>query len=174
MCCRKAHAVDSCRAARMTSGDGARLDHGVSTGPTAVLHLDHVGISVADLDAQLAWYSRSFGFTVSSPFEVPPLQLRGAFLIGPNGVTLELLERNGSQPGLQAPDQATALLTRGYGHICLRVDDVDASFAALLAAGAAERMPPQASPEAGVRMAFVADPEGNLIELIDRQGPGAQ
>jgi hypothetical protein len=29
-------------------------------------------------------------------------------------------------------------------------------------------MTPRASPEPGVRMAFVADPEGNLIELIDR------
>jgi hypothetical protein len=29
-------------------------------------------------------------------------------------------------------------------------------------------MPPGPSPEAGVRMAFVADPEGNLIELLHR------
>jgi glyoxylase I family protein len=31
-------------------------------------------------------------------------------------------------------------------------------------------MPPQASPEPGVRMSFVSDPEGNLIELLDRAG----
>jgi len=29
-------------------------------------------------------------------------------------------------------------------------------------------MPPCAAPEPGVRMAFVADPEGNLVELLDR------
>ena len=29
-------------------------------------------------------------------------------------------------------------------------------------------MPPSPSPEPGVRIAFVADPEGNLIELVDR------
>ncbi len=33
-------------------------------------------------------------------------------------------------------------------------------------------MPPGPSPEAGVRMAFVADPEGNLIELLHRPGAG--
>ena len=38
----------------------------------------------------------------------------------------------------------------------------------LLAAGAASRLPPSPSPEPGVRIAFVADPEGNLVELLDR------
>ena len=46
--------------------------------------------------------------------------------------------------------------------------DVDAAYDALLAAGAADRMSPRPSPEPGVRMAFVADPEGNLLELLDR------
>jgi glyoxylase I family protein len=31
-------------------------------------------------------------------------------------------------------------------------------------------MPPCAAPEPGVQMAFVADPEGNLIELLHRPG----
>ena len=61
-----------------------------------------------------------------------------------------------------------AALTRGYGHFALDVADVDASYAALLAAGATDRMSPRPSPEPGVRMAYVADPEGNLIELLDR------
>jgi hypothetical protein len=32
-------------------------------------------------------------------------------------------------------------------------------------------MAPQDAPEPGVRVSFVADPEGNLIELLDRTGP---
>jgi catechol 2,3-dioxygenase-like lactoylglutathione lyase family enzyme len=31
-------------------------------------------------------------------------------------------------------------------------------------------MPPCPAPEPGVRMAFVTDPEGNLIELLHRSG----
>jgi catechol 2,3-dioxygenase-like lactoylglutathione lyase family enzyme len=135
------------------------------------MHFDHVGLSVADLDQQVAWYCAAFDLSVVSPFEVPHLGLRGAFVIGEPGLAIELLERTGSTPGIQAADQAEALLTRGYGHICLRVDDVDAVHARLLAAGAAERLFPQPAPEAGVRMSFVADPEGNLIELVDRAGP---
>jgi len=32
-------------------------------------------------------------------------------------------------------------------------------------------MTPRPSPEAGVRMAFVADPEGDLVELLSRPAP---
>ena len=135
------------------------------------MQFDHVGLSVADLDAQTAWYCAALGLTVASPFEVKPLGLRGVFVVGGPGIAIELLERGGSVPGIQAADQAEALLTRGYGHICLRVENVDDLHARLLEAGAAERMPPQAAPEPGVRMSFVSDPEGNLIELVDRAGP---
>jgi lactoylglutathione lyase len=139
--------------------------------PPDSIALDHVGLSVGDLDAQAAWYSEAFGFTESTPFEIAPIALRGTFLIGQNGLAIELLERQGSTPGLQAPDQATALLTRGYGHICLRVSDVDDLHARLLRLGATERLAPQPAPEPGVRMSFVSDPEGNLIELVDRMTP---
>jgi len=135
-------------------------------------HLDHVGLSVADLDAQTAWYSSTLGLEPSSPFALDALGIRGVFLVDrQNQWAIELISRDGSEPGLQAPDPPTALLTQGYGHICLRVDDVDATYDRLLAAGATERMAPRAAPESGVSMAFVADHEGNLIELLDRPGP---
>jgi len=135
-------------------------------------HLDHVGLSVADLDAQSAWYAAALGLTVSTPFEMPSLGIRGVFVVDPDEHwAIELLRRDGSQPGLRAPDAPTALLTQGYGHICLRVADVDAVYDRLLSVGATARMSPRLAPEAGVRMAFVADPEGHLIELLDRAGP---
>jgi lactoylglutathione lyase len=134
--------------------------------------LDHVGLSVADLDAQAAWYSNVLGLTVSTPFELPSLGIRGVFVVDPDEHwAIELLCREGSRAGSRAPDASTALLTQGYGHICLRVPDVDAVFDRLLAAGATERMSPRPAPEPGVRMAFVADPEGHLMELLDRSGP---
>lgn len=135
------------------------------------MHLDHVGLSVADLDAQTAWYTRVLGLRASTPFVVDSIGLRGIFVVNDTGLAIELLERGGSTTGLQAPDPATAVLTQGFGHICLRVDDVDRWHAELLANGASERMAPQSSPEPGVRMSYVADPEGNLIELLDRPGP---
>ena len=135
------------------------------------MFIDHVGLSVKDLDAQTKWYCNNLDLRAVDPFVIPPISLRGVFVVGNDGFSIELLEREGSRPGLQAPDTATALLTRGYGHICIRVEDVEAWHERLLAAGATERMAPQDSPSVGVRMSFVADPEGNLIEIINRKGP---
>ena len=53
-----------------------------------MMFLDHVGLSVADLDAQAAWYAAAFGFHTSTPFEIEPLRLRGTFLVGYNGIAI--------------------------------------------------------------------------------------
>lgn len=135
--------------------------------------LDHIGLVVGDLDAQATWYQGALGLEPGMSSGIAELGIRVLFLTDPeHRWKLELLEREGSVPGLQAPDPPTALLTRGYGHICVRVDgQLDAAYQRLLAAGATTRMSPGASPEPGVRIAFVADPEGNLIELMDRDTP---
>jgi catechol 2,3-dioxygenase-like lactoylglutathione lyase family enzyme len=52
--------------------------------------------------------------------------------------------------------------------VAFDVPSVDEAYDALIAAGASDRMAPRPSPEPGVRMAYVADPEGNLLELLDR------
>ncbi|WP_460773001.1 VOC family protein [Microbacterium sp. GXF7504] len=136
------------------------------------MHVDHIGLSVGDLDGMRDWYQRAFGFATAQPFDIPPVGLRGVFLLGPDDVAIELLERRGStvtRPSATTPPDA--LLSRGWAHLCLRVDDVDATFATLVDAGAGVLSAPGDSPEPGVRFAFVTDPEGNLIELLDRKGP---
>ena len=57
-------------------------------------------------------------------------------------------------------------MTRGYGHIALKVDDLDRCFEHLVSAGAKEIWSPRPAPVPGSRMSYVADPEGNLIELV--------
>jgi catechol 2,3-dioxygenase-like lactoylglutathione lyase family enzyme len=129
---------------------------------------DHVGIAVADLDRAVRWYGEALELVVEFEFALEPFGLRGVVLKSASGYRIELLERAGSAPGPRPAGPLDACLTQGFGHMCLDVADVDQAFGHLLTAGAAERMPPRPSPEPGVRMAYVADPEGNLIELIDR------
>jgi catechol 2,3-dioxygenase-like lactoylglutathione lyase family enzyme len=133
--------------------------------------LDHVGLNVADLAAMTAWYVAALELTTEFEFDLAAVGLRGAMLRGP-AYRIELLHRAGNVAGIQAGDPADAALTRGFSHIALDVPDVDAAYDALLAAGATTRMTPRPSPEPGVRMAFVADPEGNLLELLDRTTSG--
>jgi glyoxylase I family protein len=131
------------------------------------LRLDHVGLSVGDLDTACEFYSRAFGFARQLEFELTPHPIRGLMLRHESGMRMELFEREGSSPGVQGATPIEALATRGYGHFALAAPDIDAVFARALDAGARPVMEPGPSPEPGVRFAFVADPEGNLVELVE-------
>jgi catechol 2,3-dioxygenase-like lactoylglutathione lyase family enzyme len=130
--------------------------------------IDHIGLNVADLDGMTAWYTAAFGLEVEFVFALEQVEFRGVMLRSAAGYRVELLWRAGNRRGMQAGNPVDAAITRGYGHFALDVENVDDTYAKLLAAGATDRMTPRPSPEPGIRMAFVADPEGNLIELLDR------
>jgi len=135
------------------------------------MHLDHIGLSVGDLDAQAAWYQEVLGFTGSLRLDVPQAGLRIAFLQSEEGVAIELLQRDGSAHPPAPTELGTAVLTQGFGHICLRVDDVADAYERILRSGGRSLLPPSPAPEAGVTMCYTTDPEGNLIELLDRRHP---
>jgi glyoxylase I family protein len=130
---------------------------------------DHVGLSVGDLAGTQAFLAAAFGFAPEFPFELPHGGIRGAMLRHPSGMRLELFERPGSVGGIRAATPIDALATRGYGHFALQAPDIDPIFAGAIDAGATAIRPPGPSPEPGVRFAFLADPEGNLIELVERR-----
>jgi glyoxylase I family protein len=131
--------------------------------------LDHVGLNVADLHAAEHWYVEAFGYVRELEVRIDVVDLDIVMLVHPErGDRLELLHRPGSRPGLRADDPPQAVLTEGFGHMAFDVLDVDRHFDRLVGLGARPVMHPRPSPEPGVRMAFVADPEGNLLELLDR------
>jgi glyoxylase I family protein len=129
---------------------------------------DHAGLSVADLDASARFYCDVFGFAPEFAFELTPHPVRGQMLVHPSGCRLELFEHAHSRPGIQDASPIDALATRGYGHFGLTATDLDEAFEAAVAAGAQPVKAPGPSPEPGVQFAFLADPDGNLVELIGR------
>jgi glyoxylase I family protein len=133
--------------------------------------LDHVGLAVADLDAATAWYTEVFGLTRELSLRVDEIDLDIAMLIHATyGYRVELLHRPGSATGSKPTNPAEAALRHGYGHIAFDVADLESAYERAITRGARAVMSPRPSPEAGVRMAFVADPEGNLVELLQRTG----
>ena len=56
----------------------------------------------------------------------------------------------------------------GYGHIAITCDDIDATLARLAEQGIEPEKPPYRIREGGSRLAFVRDPDGYRIELIER------
>lgn len=132
------------------------------------LRFDHVGLSVADLDAAAVFYGAAFGFVFEFPFGLESVAARGLMLRHPSGHRLELFERPGAGAGIQGTTPVEALATLGYGHFALAAPEIDSVWEAALRAGARAVLAPSPSPEPGVRFAFLADPEGNLVELVER------
>ncbi len=127
----------------------------------------HVGLSVSDLDAMIAWYGEALGFAQEVRFEIPGAGISGAMLRRSDGTGLELLHHPDSE-ARQRRDPHSAIMSQGYGHWALAVDDLAAVHAALLAAGAHEVWSPRPAPAPATgSMSYLTDPEGNLFELVE-------
>lgn len=131
---------------------------------------DHVGLSVADLQAAIDFYRRAFDFEPEFHFDLGVDGIRGTMLLHPSGMRLELFERPGAAAGIGGRSPIEALAVHGYGHFALQAPALEPAFERALEAGAEAVFDPRPSPQPGVRMAFLADPEGNLVELLERDG----
>lgn len=119
-----------------------------------------MGISVADLDKMTKWYVDMLGFKVAKDL---PGRLR---FIENGNERIELVYTAGSKPGEQRPFPPAAG-TQGYVQLTMEVPDLDAARTALAAKGAA----PSAItpiPPLGIRVFFMRDPEGNIVELVQK------
>ena len=132
------------------------------------LHFDHVGLSVADLERSHRFYAAGFWFDhVEDEFVMPQREIRGRVLVNGAGARIELFERRGSVPFRRgSPTEDT--LQQGWFQVAFATPDVQATFERVVAAGARPLMQPRLAPDGRARVAFVADPDGNLVELLQR------
>ncbi|WAS98005.1 VOC family protein [Nannocystis punicea] len=116
-------------------------------------------VSAVDFERSLAFYGDQLGGRESYRF--PPA--------GPPAFVA--LQFGGSELGIGRIDGSPALhgqpLRPASGHrveLCVYVDDVDATLDRLAGAGAPIVLTPRDTPW-GERIAYVADPDGNLVML---------
>jgi predicted enzyme related to lactoylglutathione lyase len=70
-------------------------------------------------------------------------------------------------------EDAVSLRSPGDGAlVCLSADDLDTEVARIEAAGGAFLGPAQAQPDWGIRVVYIRDPAGNLIELHEELPSG--
>jgi catechol 2,3-dioxygenase-like lactoylglutathione lyase family enzyme len=122
--------------------------------------IHHVGLPVSDLDRSVAWYGEALGLTHDATAGVPG---GVAFMVAPTGEQLELLAVDVQPAGWDDP---IAALRAGVPHTAWTVDDLDAAHTSAVKAGGRSVWTPRDTPEPGLRIAFVADPDGNLVELL--------
>lgn len=133
-----------------------------------IIGFSHVCIAVSDAEVSLLFYRDLLGLDVFFDVELegPPMEVvtgeagaRGRMIGGMlGGTVVELLEFKHRRLAQQSENML------GYTNISLSVSDIDATVAAFEAAGIVpEQQPVEIG---GVRMFFVRDPDGTLIEFV--------
>ncbi len=134
-----------------------------------MVRFSHVGQCVRDLDRSRAFYVDALGFEEVLDIDVSgeqsatllrlpgPVGLRAVYLRR-DGFVLELLGFTDPEP---LPARGRSMIEPGLTHVSVGVDDLDAACAAVLEHGGTifeeSRLP---------SAVFVADPEGQVIELL--------
>ena len=124
----------------------------------------HTMIRVKDLDKSLDFYTRLLGMTLLRKTDFPDGKFTLAFVgYGPedNHAVIELTH-NWDQ---DSPYD----LGNGYGHVALGVPDIYGTCEALREAGASIAREPGPMKHGTTVIAFIDDPDGYKIELIERK-----
>jgi len=122
----------------------------------------HMGLSVPNLDAAVKWYQDILGFSVEKLMEIPPIGAKIAWL-KKDDFRIELFEKEGAAPlpeDRKFPNRD--LMTHGWKHLSIEVEDPKTALAAFKAAGVEIAMENVVD---GRAMGFIRDNSGNLIEI---------
>jgi lactoylglutathione lyase len=128
-------------------------------------HFIHVCYRIGDIDRSVSFYEK-LGFEESRRMDIGSEAINVFMALpGEEEARLELTYNH----GVDSYD-----LGSGYNHIALAVDDIHATLAALAEQGIEPEKPPYrpGGRTTGSLIAFVRDPDGYRVELIERQGGG--
>jgi len=137
--------------------------------------MHHVGITVRDMEASLAWYENVFGLKpefiaegsgpeLSTAVGVPDASLRFAFLRFGSCV-VELLCYDNEREDTYNRSNADV----GSAHVCIHVPDLQAAYDDLLGKGIEFLAPPlniDEGPLEGCAFVYFKDPNGVTLELF--------
>lgn len=132
---------------------------GAPAGAPPAVRFGHVAFRVADLEASVGWYGAAFGAREAFRARHPDGSTQLVYLEFAPGQFVELFP-NGKNPIPLPPEPI------GYGHTCLIVEALDAALAHLATLGVRPAVAARTG-RAGQRLAFVEDPDGNRIELME-------
>jgi len=121
--------------------------------------IGHVAIKVKDLDRALDYYVNKLGF----PEMMRLMKEDGSVWL----VYLRITDEQYLEvfPGAEN-DRAPGWDANGLNHVCLTVDNIDPVLALVKGAGLALLMPLKTAVD-GNRQAWLEDPDGNRIELME-------
>ncbi len=120
----------------------------------------HVATRTRDTGAAVAFYG-ALGMKVTRTSELTKGKATLTFLEPSEGnFAIELVYNWGKDDGYDGGTR--------FGHFAFEVPDMDAVLPAILEAGGSVQREPFLLEGSGPRIAFVEDPDGNSVELIQR------
>ncbi len=117
----------------------------------------HTCLNVVDMDRSIGFYTEQLGLKLTSRREVKQNNAEIAFLKDENDSAIELTHWR---------DKKTLTEGDNFDHIAFAVDDVAAEIERLKGRGVAIAMEPFSLQGSSTKIAFIKDPDGNWLELI--------
>ena len=120
------------------------------------LGIDHPAIAVKEVEKTVQWYCNVLGYEVFAHTDKPVYIIQA-----PDGSFIEVMPEDGS------PRPQRTICTPGWSHLALRVSDMDKAMAEL-----DKHHVPWEGPEfeavGGGRIRNLTDPEGNVLQIVQR------
>jgi glyoxylase I family protein len=135
--------------------------------PFASMTGNHVAVRVPDLNAAKKWYVDKLDFRVVCEWTFGKLHL--AYVAPPTDDSFFVELIGGGEPIPERPytDLENSLELAGFHHVCFMVESVDETLSELKRRDVKIVNEAFELPEISRRLAFFADPWGNLLELAE-------
>jgi lactoylglutathione lyase len=126
----------------------------------------HASVRTSNMERSINFYTKLLGLKLLSRKEIPSNNAEIAFLQDPEakGATLELTFYRTQKKFVQADYEE-----RLFDHLAFQVKDMNATVAAMQRENVTITDEPYRLSPRGSLIAFVEDPDGTLIELIERK-----
>ena len=141
--------------------------HAQDAGAEPTIEVSHFmsAYSVADIEAVTKFYVDVLDFEVVK--DVPLGEAMHFRWLRHGNQGIELVQMANSTPGPERGTPPAHLMVRGPGQLMLRVEDLEATKAALAAKGVTPNVDITEVAPLGIKVMFVNDPEGNPIEIAE-------
>ena len=130
------------------------------------MRINHVAIRVPDFDTAIAWYAEKLDFRSRQSVSLAGLTFAFLYPAADDSFHFELLAGPGAAERPPYKDLHDSYNMSGWHHPGFIVDNVDAVIDELKRRDVTIASLPHDVPAMGLRVAFFADPWGNLFEVI--------
>ncbi len=127
------------------------------------MRLEHTSVRTSNMERSVKFYTELLGMEFVRSKEIPQRNAEIAFLRSDNGNLLEISWYK-DQNRFEVPEYENTV----FDHLAFSVEDMDSVIAECRKRGVTITDEPFYLEPGGSKLAFIEDPDGTLIELLER------